>query len=332
MQRSLFSIVVAVVLVLIITKICWTSYQSDLMDDRVRLSPRVINGVKSFVLFVCNSRSGHSIIGSLMDAHPHVVIAHEYFLFSMFPKLNQIRDQTWKGHLFNELSQQNVEDPLGRRSESKKGYTLEVNNIWQGKFDEYIEVIGDKSGGKTMREYRNNSEEFKRNFLKLQQELSMPIRVIHAVRNPFDVIAAKVNYFHSNVSEYVKLKHALQTVPLSSLPKLKVSDEKVMDIIRRVFAEVHAVAEMIEEVFGRENVLEVHNCDLVSYTKGTLSRIFQFIEVDTTEEFLDMCAAKVFKSVSRSRDTIEWSPQLIEMVKTKMKKYEMFNRYSFTSD
>ena len=332
MQRSLLGIVVAVVFVLIITRICWTSYQSDVMDNHIHLSPHVIKGVKTFVFFVCHSRSGHSIIGSLMDAHPHVVIAHEYFLFSMFPQLNQVQDQTWKSHLFNELSQQNVEDPLGWRSDFKKGYTLEVKNFWQGKFDKYIEVIGDKSGGKTLLMYRKNSEAFKRNFLKLQQELSMPIRVIHAVRNPFDVIAAKANFVVSNVSEYVKLKHALQTAPLSSRPKLNVWDGKVLHITRCVFREVHAIVEMIEEVFGRENVLEVHNCDLVSNPKGTLSRIFQFIEVDTSEEFLDVCAEKVFKSVSRSRDTIEWSPQLIEMVETNMEQYEMFSRYNFTSD
>ena len=61
---------------------------SDLKTDV--LSPQVIAGVKKFVFFIGYGRSGHSIIGSIMDAHPHVVIAHEFFLFSKFPKLEQI--------------------------------------------------------------------------------------------------------------------------------------------------------------------------------------------------------------------------------------------------
>ena len=45
-----------------------------------KLPSEVINGIKKFVFFVgyACARSGHSIVGSLMDAHPHVVIAHEF--------------------------------------------------------------------------------------------------------------------------------------------------------------------------------------------------------------------------------------------------------------
>lgn len=33
--------------------------------------------VRTFVLFVGYPRSGHSLIGSIMDAHPNIIIAHE---------------------------------------------------------------------------------------------------------------------------------------------------------------------------------------------------------------------------------------------------------------
>ena len=92
-----------------------------------------------------------------------------------------------------------------------------------------------------------------------------------------------------------------------------------------------AVAEMIEEVFGRKNVLEVHNCDLVDKPKETVSRIFKFMEVAASENFLDACARKVFKSASRSRDLVEWSPEHRERVEREIRKYQFFNRYNFTS-
>ena len=40
------------------------------------LPTNVTRGIKKFVFFAGYARSGHSIIGALMDAHPHVVIAH----------------------------------------------------------------------------------------------------------------------------------------------------------------------------------------------------------------------------------------------------------------
>ena len=70
---------------------------------------------------------------------------------------------------------------------------------------------------------------------------------------------------------------------------------------------------------------------LVNDPRGSMSRIFDFLEVDTTEHYLDMCAEKVFKSESRSRNVVAWTPEQREMVERRMKGYEMLNRYNFTS-
>ena len=59
-----------------------------------------------------------------------------------------------------------------------------------------------------------------------------------------------------------------------------------------------------------------------------MSSIFDFLEVDTTEHYLDACAGKVFKSESRSRNMVVWTPEQIEMVERRMKKYESLSRYS----
>ena len=45
------------------------------------LPKSVINHVNCFLFFVGYARSGHSIIASMLDAHPNVAIAHEYALF-----------------------------------------------------------------------------------------------------------------------------------------------------------------------------------------------------------------------------------------------------------
>ena len=44
------------------------------------LTQDVVNHIEKFILFIGYPRSGHSIVGSLMDAHPHMVIANEFLL------------------------------------------------------------------------------------------------------------------------------------------------------------------------------------------------------------------------------------------------------------
>ena len=54
--------------------------------------------MRFFVLFVGYPRSGHSIVASLLDAHPNVVIAQEVFKWIREANLNFSKSQ-----LFTEL-------------------------------------------------------------------------------------------------------------------------------------------------------------------------------------------------------------------------------------
>ena len=118
------------------------------------LPQNVISGVKKFIFFVGYPRSGHSIIGSILDAHPNVVIAHEYNLFRKLPLIiarNSTRRQTnfteAVKELFNQLYQNSYKTVNGSRSRNANGYNLTLNGTWQGRYKDQILVIGDKKGG-----------------------------------------------------------------------------------------------------------------------------------------------------------------------------------------
>lgn len=64
----------------------------------VPLTRSVIDGVEKFVIFIGYPRSGHSIIGSYMDSHTNMIIAHEYPLFK-----NLSQKKMSKYALFNVL-------------------------------------------------------------------------------------------------------------------------------------------------------------------------------------------------------------------------------------
>ena len=309
-----------------------TRVETDTGKEVANLLPEVIDRVKKFIFFVGYARSGSSIIGTLMDAHPHVVISNEFNIFGHFPGLNDIQGSSWKDNLFNLIYNKSKEDAHGSRDSSDKGYKLKVDGLWQGRFDEWIEVLGDKCGEKTLHEYSLDQHNFIKNYEKLKQDIAIPIRIIRTMRNPFDVISTNLAVIVKNLTEFRNLKQAFTSGAKEAKGMQKINSPLHLKSRIDMFFRRSDQVQKIVTIFGRENVLDVHNSDLVGQPRATLARIFEFLEVATTAEYLDVCANKVFKSESKSRNMVAWTPQQIRLVETKMKEYEMLRRYSFTSD
>ena len=137
---------------------------------------RDINAVERFCLFVGYPRSGHSIVGALLNAHRHAVIAHE---------LNA-PDLILGGCCREELLTRIVGRAQWFNLRGNRGvYPFQVPNQWQGRFEE-LRLAGDKRGGAVSRCIADHPD-----FLNRVRELvGVPLRLIHVVRNPFDNIAA----------------------------------------------------------------------------------------------------------------------------------------------
>ena len=291
-------------------------------------APNGIHRIHKFVVFMGDLRSGSSIIGTLLDAHPHVIVSHEYRLFNQFWELNHAPDNKWKENLFDMIYTRSKRDVAESRSLAGKGYQLKVNGQWQGAFDRWVEVIGDKSADITIKSYLVDKEEFLRNYQKLKEKISVPVLVINTLRNPFDMISTNMALLGYGYTKFRNLKKTFQEG--KSIKKLNDSD-LLREKINGYFVKLDPVQELTS-VFGRENVLDVHNCDLVNDPRGTMSRIVDFLEVDATELYLDTCAEKIFQSESRSRNVVFWTPEQIAMVEKRIKDYEFLNRYNFTSE
>lgn len=143
---------------------------------------------EQLVLFVGQSRSGHSLVGSLIDAHPDAVIAHEIHALKHLNKGTGIAELSraiqLNAHLF---------DLLGR---SYTGYDYVVPGQWQGRHRKFS-LIGDKKGNGTTRLLRRNPSCLE----KLQKQLPIPLRFINVIRDPFDNIATKARRTGVSVGE-----------------------------------------------------------------------------------------------------------------------------------
>ena len=277
-----------------------------------------------------------------------MVIAHEFMLFRQLLSTKQIPGQSAipysKADLFNALYSYSAYDSTSewRSKESDwKNYTLYVESSWQGQYDRYISVIGDKSGGATSSVYTQLPVDFKTQYRQLQKTVGIPIKVIYCVRNPYDMVATSTLYekgerIHSiTQEEYVSsFKDQMRKLQGDSEKFMNARLNDEMTLERRVIwleNESKAVTEIINLV-GPSNVLEIHNMELVRDPKSILTKICAFLEVDCPPDYLQACSAKVFKSVYKSRELVVWPQRLQSMVQKMIETYTFFHRYSFTDD
>lgn len=132
--------------------------------------------VETLCLFVGYPRSGHSLVGALLDAHPEALIAHEQHVLR-YVKYGYRRDQ-----IFALLADNSAREAASGREVT--GYRYAVPGQWQGRATT-LRVIGDKRGGGTIRKLQASPGLLDR----LQRRMNLPIRWIHVIRNPWDNVA-----------------------------------------------------------------------------------------------------------------------------------------------
>jgi hypothetical protein len=133
--------------------------------------------VECFALFVGYPRSGHTLLGTLLNAHPEAVIAHE---------LNVLR------YVARGFSREELAYLLLRRDRwfsltngsRWAGYDYHVAGQHQGSWTR-LRVLGDKKGDGALVHLGGDPGLLTR----LEETMGVPVKCIHHVRNPFDNLA-----------------------------------------------------------------------------------------------------------------------------------------------
>ena len=320
------------------------------------LSLDTVNKVEKFVFFIGYQRSGHSIIGSFMDAHPHMIIAHEFMLFTRWKEMEEQYETDGianplksKSTLFRHLYRDSYADAAhGWRSGQlrNKNYTLTIDTQWQGRYDRYIRIIGDKSGGATTTVYTSSPKKFEQYLNQLKKTVGIPIRVLHVVRNPFDMIATDALYSEGKrqraetgvrqavfVSNFKKKLGELKAAGKSDeFKSSRLHNQTLLESRTKSITRLANGNGRIIQLIGEENVLELHNSDLINDPIATLNKICVFLEIDCSHSYLKACADKVFKSVSNTRELVVWTSSTQEKVEALISQHSFLQRYSFVSD
>jgi hypothetical protein len=174
------------------------------------------SSVETFGIFIGYQRSGHSLVGALLDAHPEAAIAHELGAVSLFSAGLRKRE-LYKRILENERAF------VRSGASPRPGYELLVPSASQGRLTR-LTVIGDKAGGESTRVLAADPDLVPR----LERKLRVPVRIIHVVRNPFDNIASILRKPNNRRLDRVSRRH-FDTLRLNARLRKRLGD-RVMDL------------------------------------------------------------------------------------------------------
>jgi len=154
---------------------------------------RTYDDVTAFCGFLGYARSGSTLLGTLIDAHPDAVISTELDAFAVlregFPRLALYHMILANARAF------------GEGGAEWTGYSYDVPGGHQGRY-RALRVIGDKKAARTTRRI------FYRPWLldRARSVLGVPLRFIHVVRDPFDHIGARLRHRDGETVEEVMEK------------------------------------------------------------------------------------------------------------------------------
>ncbi|PHI20306.1 sulfotransferase family protein [Lewinellaceae bacterium SD302] len=255
--------------------------------------------VTTHLQFLAPPRSGNTLVGSLLDAHPEMVIAHEMDSMHYFQAAYQ-RSQI--DYLLLDNSRKFTEE--GRQW---MGYNYQVPGQWQGKYRQ-LKVLGDKSGGRSARRilHAKNFEPLRDMIAKLgDRELVF----LHIIRNPYDNI----------------------TTMMKRTNKRKGKTEQPENLLKKIdhFFQHSAGIQKLYDL-GEYRIISVHHEVLVSDTANELRRICNALGLEASQEYLDACAGVVWAKPKKTRHGSDlWSAEMIDLVSREMQSFPWFERYSY---
>jgi len=240
-------------------------------------SPRYrkdFDGVRTFAIFIGYPRSGGTLMGSLLDAHPNAIIANEANV------LKALRYGFNKHRLFYYLLRKSRRFTAAGRTHT--GYSYLVPGGWQGRYRS-LQVIGDKVADITIQSL------IRRPWLagQLKSAIGIPVRWIHMIRDPRDNIATM----------FRKSAHG----------------RSIDETVEHYFHLAEGTA-WLKRSLPPEEVLDIHIEDLTARPGDTIGKACAFLGLEHDESHIQACQRIVFSAPRRTGTGIDWPPGILQRI------------------
>lgn len=274
--------------------------------------------VERLMLMIGYNRSGTSLLGQLLNAHPEIVVAHELYILQKLRALRFVPTPSQRGRATRLILERDREFER-ETSRLQSGYSYAVSGLWQGKRSR-LRVIGDKgspSAAYMMGMYGTEC-------LDKLRRARLPARFLFTIRNPYDIIASRT-LNHLRIYDGADIPPLRDYAPTDS-ERADVSEEGV-----RWFIDVSENLSRALAALPREDVLPVRYEDFIASPKENLRQICAFLNVSEDEHYLDACAAFTLRDESLTRLKVRWTDAQIAQIADAIEKYLWLTGYSFDS-
>ena len=272
-----------------------------------------------FLLFIGTPRSGHSIVGAILDAHPLAIVSHEVNalerisegvggkdLLSMILENSENqaaagRSQSDADHATGygrRVSGESDESFVARLQDLPKlqpyRFDYEIRGQFQGVAGGPLRVIGDKKGGGATKILSRDPTLLRR----LQEEVVLPIHLIHVIRNPYDNIATMARRMGTQVGPQIERFGWL-------------------------YEQLHSILE--------DSGLPMHRMyheEFVSSPERHIREMCEWLDLPIDPIYIDACSDIVYEKPHRSRVLLEWDEGSKDRVEGIIGKWPVLHRYS----
>lgn len=246
--------------------------------------------VETFCLFLGYPRSGHSLVGALLNAHPNIAISHES------AALKYCYLGFGKRQIYNLIHQKTRRDATTGRDLG--GYFYQVPGQWQGK-STTLKVMGDKQGEGTVLRIAASD----RYITRIRQVTDASLQFVHIVRNPYDNI----------------------TTMMMKTPRFKGDLRQCIDH----YFYLCKIILSFKATLNTEDLIELKHEDFVANPRIHLKRLCNFLGVAADISYLEDCSQIVYRQPNKSRYQTDWSSEAIALVAKQIEQISFLSGYDY---
>jgi len=255
----------------------------------------VYDDLETFCLFAGYTRSGHSLVGTILDAHPEAVIAHEMQVLNLKPVDGDDLCSRDRVALIDRL----IGNTQKHRAALRRGWRRTepnaiVHGASNGEFTR-LRVVGTKRGQETPLVWERNPGVFD----EIRDVVGAPVKLIHVYRNPWDNIASMS----------------------------RTHDQKA---VGRYFRRVRIMQQLKEQQSAP--VHDVALEDLIADPEREIRALCAFYGLDAPDDYVVQCAGLVDDEPHASRHERAWGPREIAAVVRAKAEVPWLERYPDTPE
>ena len=246
-----------------------------------------------FCMFIGYPYSGHSLVGSIIDAHPNAAISHELHVGKLV-KRGLTKEQIFTMILLNASK-------FAQKGRTWNNYSYAIPGEWNGRVEKLL-VIGDKKGGRSSRFFSRKEEIFH----AVGDRFDLPVKFIHVMRNPYDMISTIIR----------KTQNPIDI-------RNKIAINKCIERIEQV--------DRIRKSTNEADWHDMYHEQILANPEVSVTSLFNFLGLDVPDGFIENCRKVIFATPHKSRYDVSWTQEDIDFVSRELKRFDHFSCYSYQS-